>query len=61
MSICHVPKRDTCSTFLRCAATVLLEGLSARLSRLLSVISELEGDAEVVAAEQADDILKLVL
>ena len=27
----------------------------------LSVIAELEGDAEIVAAEHADDILELVL
>ena len=34
---------------------------SAVVRLFLSVIPELEGDAEVVAAEQTDDILQLVL
>lgn len=37
-----------------------LEGISAIVRLFLPVIPELEGDAEIVAAQQADDILQLV-
>lgn len=39
----------------------LLEDISAVMRLFLPVVPELEGDAEVVATEQADDILQLVL
>ena len=39
----------------------LLEGISAVARQFLPVVPELEGDAEVVAAQQADDFLQLIL
>ena len=39
----------------------LLVGLSAAGGQFLPVISELQGDAEVVSAEHPDDVLQLVL
>jgi hypothetical protein len=53
-------RNGTYTTFLQWLSLVL-EDLSAGLGRFLPVVPELEGDAEVVTPEDADDVLQLVL
>ena len=41
--------------------SLVLDDLSAGMGRFLPVVPELEGDAEVVTPEDADDVLQFVL
>jgi hypothetical protein len=60
MSLCDVLKRDMPDVS-ETVGPLLLEGISAVRRLFLPVVPELEGDAEVVPAQQADDVLQLVL
>lgn len=58
MTICRPPNVPKQHTFDEIA--MVLNKLSDGKAADLAVISELERDPEIVSAEQADDVLKLV-
>lgn len=60
MSLRDVPKRDKPDVF-DDGESGPLGGISAVVQGFLPVVPELKGDPEVVVAQQADDILQLVL
>jgi hypothetical protein len=53
--------RNSTSSALSETLLLVLRGLSAGKARFLPVVAELEGEAEIVPAENADDVLQFVL